>query len=135
MVSGRSQRTVEAKRDPWITSCRAMEAVLVEKSNEQLLLRTGRSLWSILQASERPDHGQRLRYEETAPLAGSEVGIKPMPLDRIKLALEEGRDRVRQLATAHLSRRRHRPSPENRLPPERGRRIELGARSLADWSP
>src|SRR5260370_5048856 len=88
MVSGRSQRTVEAKRDPGTTSCRAMEAVLMEESHQPLLLRTD-PLWSILQASERPDHSLRLRYEAPAPLAASQVGFDSIPLVRSTLYIQE----------------------------------------------
>src|SRR4029077_1625917 len=89
--------------------------VLMEERHEPLLLWADRAPGSIvlviiviLKASERPDHGLPLRDEETAPLAPSEVGINPVPSDRIELALQARRDRVPQLGAAHLSRRRRR---------------------------
>jgi len=115
MVSGGGERTVEAEPDPVITTCPAMESVLMEERHEPLLLQADRAsggivlvIIVILEASERPDHGLPLRDEETAPLASAEVGIKPVPFDRIELALQARRDRIRQLGAAHLSRRRRR---------------------------
>src|SRR5215470_6074314 len=104
MVAGGHDRLRETKRHAGSARAGAVKAVIAEEAEEPLLLRAGRRLPQITDASQRRDDRLHLRNVSAACGAGATVGFEAPPVGRWEISLQVGSDLILQLTASCISR-------------------------------
>src|SRR5262245_45928688 len=104
MVAGGHDGLRETKSHAGSARTGAGKSVIAEEAEEPLLLRAGRRLPQITDASQRRDDRLHLRNVGAAYGAGATVSFEAPPVGRREISLQVGSDLVLQLTAGCISR-------------------------------